>query len=170
MNPASPNKKITVISLGILLVLALAVFLCWASLRPQALEPVKEITLVVTHSDSYLETLAAEQYDTNAAAPAEDDPEEAEDDPEEAEDNTTATLTIRTTARTLVDAFQERNELLFVAREDGIVLGSADGEIADFYHNQSWICYQNSAILEEPLDEHRIQDGDTYYFYLVTEN
>lgn len=163
MNPASPNKKITVISLGILLVLALAVFLCWASLRPQALEPVKEITLVVTHSDSYLETLAAEQDDTNAADPAEDDPEEDDD-------GTTATLTIRTTARTLVDAFQERHELLFVAREDGIVLGSADGEIADFYHNQSWICYQNSAILEEPLDEHRIQDGDTYYFYLVTEN
>lgn len=155
MNPVSPNKKITVISLGILLVLALAVFLCWASLRPQALEPVKEITLVVTHSDSYLETRATE-------------PGDAEADP--AEDNTTATLTIRTTARTLVDAFQERNELLFVAREDGIVLGSANGEIADFYHNQSWICYQNSAILEEPLDEHRIQDGDTYYFYLVTEN
>ena len=142
MNPASENKKITAVSIGILVVLALAIFVCWASFRPQALERVKEITVTVKHSDAYL---AGEEN----AEPFE--------------------LTFETTAKTLADAFSDRHELLFVYREGGMVVGVADGEMADFYHNQAWRCYLDGEILEETFDVHRIEDGDSYYFYLVTE-
>ena len=142
MNPASDNKKITIISVGILVVLALAALVCWASFQPQALEPVKEITVTVTHSDSFLA---------------------GDDDAEPFE------LTFETTAKTLVDAFKDRHELLFVYREDGMALGVADGEMADFYHNQHWRCYLGGEVLEEPFDVHKLEDGNSYYFYLVTE-
>ena len=140
MNPATENKKITVISIGILVVLALAIFVCWASFRPQALEPVKEITVVVNHSDSF------NGYDENA-------------EPFE--------LTFETTAKTLADAFADRHELLFVYREDGMEVGVADGEMADFQLGQYWRCYLDGVILEKPLSEHRMEDGDAYYFYLA---
>lgn len=143
MNPASDNKKITVISVGILVVLALAVFVCWASFQPQALEPVKEITVTVTHSDAY------NGYDEYA-------------EPFE--------LTFETTAKTLADAFADRHELLFVHREDGAVVGVADGEMADFSRNQYWLCYLDGEVLEETFDRHEIEDGDSYYFYLASEN
>lgn len=143
MNPASDNKKINIISVGILVVLALAALVCWASFQPQALEPVKEITVTVNHSDAYLA---------------------GDEDAEPFE------LTFETTAKTLADAFEGRHELLFVYRQDGMVLGSADGEMADFYHNQYWRCYLDGEVLEETFDVHEIEDGNSYYFYLVTED
>lgn len=143
MNPASDNRKITIISVGILIVLALAALVCWASFQPQALEPVKEITVTVTHSEEYL------------AGDEEAEPFE---------------LTFETTAKTLVDAFQDRYELLFVSLQDGMVLGVADGEMADFSQNQNWLCYLDGEILEESFDVHEIEDGNCYYFYLVSEN
>lgn len=142
MNPASENKKINLISIGILVVLVLAIFVCWASFQPQALEPVKEITVVVNHSDAFL------GYD-ELAEPFE--------------------ISLETTAKTLTDAFRDRHELLFLWREEGVVLGSADREMADFYQNQAWVCYLDGEILEDTFDVHRIEDGNTYYFYLVTE-
>jgi len=142
MNPASENKKITAVSIGILVVLSLAIFACWASFKPQALEPVKEITVVVNHSDTFV------GYD-ELAEPFE--------------------VSLETTAKTLTDAFRDRHELLFLWRQEGVVVGSAHGEMADFYHNQAWICYLDSERLEESFDVHRIEDGNTYYFYLVTE-
>lgn len=140
MNPATENKKITIVSIGIFVVLALAVFVCWASFRPQALEPVKEITVKVTHSDSY------NGYEENVP-PFE--------------------LTFETTAKTLPDAFADRHELLFVHRENGMEVGVADSEMADFQLGQYWRCYLDGEILEKPLSEHRMEDGDVYYFYLA---
>ena len=140
MNPATENKKITIVSIGILVVLALATFVCWASFKPQALEPVKEITVVVNHSDYY------NGYDENAEP---------------------FRLTFETTAKTLPDAFSDRHELLFVHRLEGMEVGVADSEMADFQLGQYWLCYLDGEILEKPLSEHRMEDGDSYYFYLA---
>lgn len=140
MNPASENRKITIVSIGIFVVLALATFVCRASFKPQALEPVKEITVVVNHSDYY------NGYDENAEP---------------------FRLTFETTAKTLPDAFADRHELLFVYRAEGMEVGVADGEMADFQLGQYWRCYLDGEILEKPLSEHRMEDGDTYYFYLA---
>lgn len=140
MNPASENRKITAVSIGILAVLAIAIFVCWAAFQPQALEPVKEITVVVNHSDYF------NGYDDSAEP---------------------FTLTFETTAKTLADAFADRHELLFVHRSEGMEVGVADSEMADFQLGQYWLCYLDGEILEEPLSEHRLEDGDSYYFYLA---
>ena len=142
MNPATDRKKLTALSLGLLAVLLLAAFLCWAATDPQALESVKEITVTVTHSEEFL------------AGDEEAEPFE---------------VTFETTARTLTAAMEDREELLFVPDREGMTLVTADGETADLYRNQRWVCYQSGELLEESLDEHELEDGDAYYFYLVTE-
>ena len=60
MNPAA--KRVPVMA-GIIAVLLLAALVCWASLKPRALENVKEITVSVVHSDGYIRT---ETYETTA--------------------------------------------------------------------------------------------------------
>ena len=134
------NKK-TVIALGIVGALLLAVFVCWASTGPQALESVKELTVTVTHSDAYLQALALE-----------------EDEPLE--------LTFRTTAKTLALALAERPEFTLAQTDEGAELAAADGGAADPLLNLRWVCYFDSKALDTPLDGQTITDGDKYYFYL----
>lgn len=142
MNPASDNKKITALSLGILAVLLIAVFVCWAATDPQALESVKEITVTVTHSEAFL----------------------AGD--EEAEP---FVLELETTAKTLGAALEPYELLELLEEPDGVYIAAADGEYADSWRGQAWVCFFGGDPLEDTVDVHPIEDGDAYYFYLITE-
>ncbi len=157
MNPAADNKKITVISMGILAVLAIAVFVCWAATQPQALEPVKEITVTVAHSDDFLLEL------------------EALYGPELAEEHDPYVLEFETTARDLITAVEPYDVLEFYEQADDTgeyipVAGAADGEFPDLYYGYVWLCYYNGEFLEEPLHTVELEDGDRFYFYLGPED
>lgn len=151
MNSVSKEKKMTAIAIGILVVLAIALFLCWASTQPQALESVKEITITVAHSDDFVKDA------------------EVSDSEEESDENDPFVLEFETTAKTLGEAVEGRNVLEFTQGREQTVVAAADGEYADFYHNQYWLCYFDGEPLEEPLDTYPIEDGDSFYFYLITE-
>lgn len=153
MNPAADNKKITVLSIGILVVLAMAVFVCWAATQPQALEPVKEITVTVAHSDEFVLEL------------------ESLYGPEAAEERDPYVLEFETTARDLITAVEPYGVLEFYEQADDTgeyipVVGAADGEYAEIYYGYAWLCYYNSEPLEDPLHTLEIEDGDRFYFYL----
>ena len=153
MNPAYNSKKITAISVGILAVLLLAVFVCWASTQPQALESVKEITVTVVHSENFLPL----------------NEEDGAEDSEDEEDDGRLVLELKTTARTLAAALEPYELLELLEEPDGMYIAAADGEYADNWRGQAWICYTNGEALEDTVDVHTIRDGDAYYFYLVTE-
>ena len=63
MRSTSRQKKISVITVAFVIVLAIAAFVCWASFEPQALESVKSVTVTVTHSDG---SVRSEQFETTA--------------------------------------------------------------------------------------------------------
>ncbi len=63
MSTASTQKKTRIISAGIAVVLLIAVFVCWASTKPMALEGVKTITIVVNHSNG---STLTETFETTA--------------------------------------------------------------------------------------------------------
>lgn len=153
MNPSN-NKKITAVSLGILMTLLLAVFVCWASFQPQALESVKEITVTVNHSEDFI--------------PLSKNEDTWEDD-EDAEDDEPFVLEIETTAKTLAAALEPYELLELLEEPDSVFIAAADGEYADYSRGQTWICYFEGKPLEDTVDVHPIQDGDSYYFYLITE-
>ena len=153
MNPSN-NKKITAVSLGILMTLLLAVFVCWASFQPQALESVKEITVTVNHSEDFI--------------PLSKNEDTWEDD-EDAEDDEPFVLEIETTAKTLAAALEPYELLELLEEPEGVYIAAVDGEYANDDRGQAWICYTNGEKLEDTVDIHPIRDGEAYYFYLVTE-
>ena len=59
----SKQKKTTIITIAVVVVLVTAFIVCWASFRPQALEGVKEISVTVTHTDGSTRT---EDFETTA--------------------------------------------------------------------------------------------------------
>ena len=63
MSSMSKQKKTTLITVAIVVVLVIAALVCWASFRPQALEGVKEISVTVTHTDG---TTRTEEFETTA--------------------------------------------------------------------------------------------------------
>lgn len=149
MTESKTNKTLVVV-IGILVVLALAAFVCWASTQPQALESVKDITITVTHSEDFLK----------ANNPIESGDQTGETDP--------FVVEFETTAKTLGAAVDGMGVLEFIPYQDQMVVAAADGEYADFYHNQYWLCYYDGEAMEEPLDTYPIEDGDCFYFYLIT--
>lgn len=155
MNESTQNRKITFLSLGILAVLLIACFVCWAATDPQALEPVKEITVKVAHSSGYLEEL---EYSSS---------------PEEAAAHDPYILEFETTAKTFLEALEPHASLLeFMEWTDETgetvsVIYSANGEILEPDWNYAWFCYRNG---EEPVDslyDLPIEDGDSFYFYIA---
>lgn len=151
MNPVSKQKKLTTIGIGILAVLAISLFLCWASTQPQALESVKDITITVTHSENFVQVAEISDNEDNAG------------------ETGPFVLEFETTAKTLGQAVEGRNVLEFALDGDQTVVAAADGEYANYYYNQYWLCYFDGERLEEPLDTYPIEDGDSFYFYLITE-
>ncbi len=156
MNEASQNNKITLISLGILVVLLLAVFVCWAATGPQALESVKEISVTIAHSDDFIREL--EHIST----------------PEEVAARDPFVMEFETTARTFPEAIAPYGLMEFLQQtndvgEPSLILSAADGEYADQYRGYAWFCYYNSDLLEEPLDTLLLEDGDKFYFYTDSE-
>ena len=59
----SKQKKTTIISIAVVVVLVIIALVCWASFRPQALEGVKDITVIVAHSNGNVRT---EEFETTA--------------------------------------------------------------------------------------------------------
>lgn len=155
MNEASQNK-ITLISLGILVILLIAVFVCWAATGPRALESVKEISVTIAHSEDFIREL--EHIST----------------PEEVAARDPFVMEFETTAKTFPEAIADFGLMEFLVEtndmgEPVLVLSAADGEYADFYRGYAWFCYYNSEPLEEPLDSLLLEDGDKFYFYTDSE-
>lgn len=156
MNEKSPNKKITALSVGVLVLLLIALFLCWAATKPQALENVKEISVTIAHSDDFIREL--EHIYDPAVALARDP----------------FVMTFETTAKTLPEALAPYELLEFVEQPNhaggsAFVLSAADGEYAAQYRGYAWFCYYNGEPLKEPLHTLSLQDGDRFYFYTDSE-
>jgi len=149
MNSSTDKKKLPIILLGIWIVLGISLFVCWASTQPQALEEVKEITIVVNHSEDYLAELASMSED---------------EDPE-----STLEFTFETTRKTLGEAVDGMEILKFANGSEQIIVAAADGEYADFDRGEYWLCYYDNEAMEKPLDTYPIEDGDAFRFYLMTE-
>lgn len=154
---SASNKKTRILFSGILVILLLAVFLCWASTQPQALEEVKELTITVAHTDAYIQEL--EQ--TYA--------------PEEVEAHNPYILEFETTARTLMEALEPYALLELQEETDDMgepvtVITRADEEYVDNYRGYAWVCYRNSELLEAPITELPIEDGDTFYFCITAQD
>lgn len=151
------TKKTPILYAGILVVLLIAVFVCWASTQPQALEDVKEITVTVAHSENFLLEL------------------EYKFSPEEAHERDPYVLEFETTAKTLMEALEPYALLELLEETDEMgetvtVIHCADGEYVEDYRGYSWFCYRNSELLEEPLHDLPIEDGDTFYFCIASED
>lgn len=61
----SENKKIHIVHLGAILVILLAVFVCWAAFRPHALDSVKELTITVTDPEGNTTSSLFKTTETN---------------------------------------------------------------------------------------------------------
>lgn len=150
------DRKNPILFAGILAVLLISVFVCWASTRPQALEDVKELTITVAHSDDFIREL------------------EHTSDPLEVLARDPFVIEFETTARTLPEAIAPYGLLEFTEQTDDmgepfLVISAADGEYADQYRGYAWFCYYNSELLEQSLHTLSIQDGDSFYFYTDSE-
>lgn len=157
MNETTERKKRSTVAFGILVVLLIAVFVCWASTQPQALEEVKELTVTVAHSDNFIQELEYMYA------------------PDEAEARDPYILEFETTAKTLLEALEpygllELNEKTDELGERHAVVAAADGEYAEFYQGYVWYCYYNGELLEAPLEDLSIHDGDRFYFYTALED
>ena len=51
MKSATNESKRKIVMIGVVVILAMAVFVCWAAFRPSMLRTVKEITVTVLHGD-----------------------------------------------------------------------------------------------------------------------
>lgn len=154
---SSTKNKTPVLFAGILVILVIAIFLCWASTQPQALEDVKEITVTVAHSDAYVE----EMERTYA--------------PEEVEAHNPYILELETTAKTFIEALEPYALLELLEETDDMgepvtVITRADEEYVDNYRGYAWVCYRNSELLEVPITELPIEDGDTFYFCITAQD
>ncbi len=144
------NAKRPVILLSVLIVLAAAALVCWASFRPDALKPVSDITINIAHSGgqtvSYqIASTAGTLYEAQQelgliecvlAQDSEGEPEEDGEAPAEADPE------------------------LFVT--------AVDGETADASQGQYWLWDRNGSRSYADIDKVLIADGDVFDFYIYT--
>lgn len=149
------TKKTPILFAGILVVLLIAAFVCWAATGPQVLESVKELTITVAHSDNFLLELE------HMYAPG----DIGERDP--------YVLEFETTAKTLMEALKpyallELREEINDMGEPVTVIACADEEYVDNHSGYAWVCYRNSELLEDPIVALPIEDGDSFYFCITS--
>ena len=187
MSTPSQRKKTTAVYAAVVIVLAIAAFVSWASFRPRALESVKEITVYVRHTDYYLESIAEVPADEDEATPAEAEADGKAGKDAEDDDPSLFTLTFETTARYLDEALEpsgvleywvpeeseaveddEESEETEEAETDRLIL-AADGEYAAWSMGYYWAFTVNSEEPEYTVDDQPIADGDVYYFYITSD-